>query len=305
MRALIVALVLLSVWSSWAVAGDRYNDLEDAAVAEARVWQQGGRAHPIMSSDGKVIFAYGQSMPKLTCSPTRACDVEMEPGEKVKKIVLGDGVNWVWNGAESEEAGKTIQHVVFQPRDVALESNAIIFTDHRSYHIKLFSPAHEGAYLNRVGFYYPQELVTSWEYKDATDSKVEAKAEAEKVMPTPVAIDKLDFNYRITGSASFKPLHVFNDGQRVFLEMPNSLRVDGSPVLMLLDGKGEAMVVNYRREEDPATGVVHYVVDKLFSKAELRLGSDKVDIAWQRQSKTAAPSPFIWSSIGKESPGAD
>jgi type IV secretion system protein VirB9 len=266
--------------------GERYNSEEDAAVAQAKIWQGGGKARPLMSSDGKIVFAFGQSMPRLTCSPTRACDVEMEPNEKVKKVILGDGTNWTWSPAESIEHGKTVAHVVLQPRDINLESNAIITTDRRTYHIKLYAPKIEGAYLNRIGFYYPEELVSSWAEKAGAEVEQKVKDESATVMRNPVSIDKLAFDYRIDGAAPFRPIRVFNDGERTYFEMPDALRNGENPILMLVDEKGSAMVVNYRREEDAATGAIHYVVDKLVTKAELRAGSEKVQITWKRKEKS-------------------
>ena len=280
------ALVLGSVFASHAVAGEKYLELDDAAVAQSKVWQSGGKAKALMSSDGKVVFAYGQSMPKLTCSPGRACDVEMEPGEKVKKVILADSVNWTWDAAESIERGKTVQHVVFQPKDRELESNVIITTDRRTYHIKLFSPKVEGAYLNRAGFYYPSDLVSSWAEKMGVEAAAVAKEEAFNVMPVAVAPQKLAFDYRVEGDFEFKPLRVFNDGERVYLEMPASLRNGENPVFLLKDDKDKEMVVNYRREVDPVTSTIHYVVDKLFDKAELRRGSETVKISWIRKEKS-------------------
>jgi len=268
------------------LAGEKYNELEDAAVAEAKVWQAGGKAHPVMSSDGKVIFPFGQTMPKLTCSPTRACDVEMQPGEKVKKVILGDGANWTWEPAESIETGHTVQHVIFQPRDSDLESNVIITTDHRTYHIKLYAPKKEGAYLNRIAFYYPQELVTEWDDKAAASAVVKAKEEGLNVMSAAVSPEKLDFDYKMEGDASFKPVRVFNNGERVYMEMPDSLNASTYPTLLLLDEKDNVMVVNYRREIDPETKKIHYVVDKLFSKGELIIGTEKVLISWKKKEKS-------------------
>lgn len=84
-------------------AGQRYNELDDAVLAQAKRWQSGEKAKALMSSDGKVVFPFGQAMPKLTCSPSRACDVEMEPGETPRKVILGDQANWTWEGADSIE----------------------------------------------------------------------------------------------------------------------------------------------------------------------------------------------------------
>ena len=269
-----------------AVAQKRFNELEDAAAAQAKIWQAGGKAKPLLSSDGKVVFAYGQSMPKLTCSPMRACDVEMEPGEKVNKVILGDGVNWQWDAAESVERGKVVQHVIIQPKDKDLETNAIVTTDRRTYHIKLYSPTVEGAYINRMGFYYPSDLVSSWSDKMAAVDAAEQKEQNLNVMATAVAPGQLAFDYRIDGEVDFKPLRVFNNGEQVFMAMPDALRNGENPAFVLIDEQGKEMVVNYRRDVDSVTGSIHYVVDKLFAKGELRRGKEVVKISWQRKEKS-------------------
>jgi type IV secretion system protein VirB9 len=112
-----------------------------------------------------------------------------------------------------------------------------------------------------------------------------AKEESVSVMPAPISPLKLAFDYRITGNADFSPVRVFNDGERVYMEMPESLRTGEHPVFMLIDEKGNEMVVNYRREVDASSERVHYVVDKLFGKGELRKGKEVVKISWKRQEK--------------------
>lgn len=271
---------------SAAYAGQRYNELEDAVVAQAKRWQSGEKAKALMSSDGKVVFPFGQAMPKLTCSPSRACDIEMEPGETPRKVVLGDSANWTWDGADSIEKGKTVNHVVVQPKDSDLESNVIITTDRRTYHIKLYAPKTEGVYLNRIGFYYPEQLVSTWEDKMGRAAEVKAKDEASNVMPAAVSPDKMAFDYRIEGDAEFRPVRVFNDGERVYITMPEDIRHSEYPTLSLIDEKGKAMVVDYRRTVDEKNGTIHYVVDKLFNKAELIRDSERVQIIWKRKEKS-------------------
>ena len=283
-RCLVIPIAFLIVGNSF--AQDKFNQLNDAAVAQAKIWQSGGKARPLMSSDGKVVFAFGQSMPQLTCSPLRACDVEMQPGEKVKKVILGDGVNWQWDAAESIEQNKSIQHIVLQPKDRELETNVIVTTDRRTYHIKLYSPKTEGAYINRMGFYYPAELVSSWEEKMGSDAAAASKEDGLNVMPVAVSPSQLAFDYRIEGDADFKPLRVFNNGEQVFMAMPDSLKNGENPAFLLIDDSGKAMVVNYRRDVDKTTGAVHYVVDKLFAKGELRRGSESIKIDWKRKEKS-------------------
>lgn len=287
-----VLALVVGIASGAVCAAERYNELDDAAVAQARAWQAGGKAKALMSSDGKVIFAYGQSMPKLTCSPTRACDVEMEPNEKVTDVILGDQVNWSWLPSTSKERGKPVQHVVIQPKDKDLESNAIITTDRRTYHIKLYAPPVEGAYLNRMGFYYPEDMVTSWAAKAGREADAAAKEEGLNAMPRAVPSGDIDLDYRITGDADFKPSNVFNDGERVTMMMPKSLRTGEQPVFIQIDEKGNAMVTNYRREVSSETGDIRYVVDKLFAVGELRRGGETVKIGWKKKERNI----FGWSS---------
>lgn len=105
-------------------------------------------------------------------------------------------------------------------------------------------------------------------------------------MPAPVAPDKMAFDYRIDGDADFRPIRVFNDGERVYIAMPDDIRHGEYPTLQLIDEKGDGMVVNYRRTVDDKAGTIYFVVDKLFTKAQLIRDSEKVQIIWKRKEKS-------------------
>lgn len=113
----------------------------------------------------------------------------------------------------------------------------------------------------------------------------EQKEQNLNVMATAVAPGQLAFDYRIDGDAEFKPMRVFNNGEQVFMAMPDVLRNGENPAFVLINEEGKEMVVNYRRDVDPNTGAIHYVVDKLFAKGELRRGKETVKISWQRKEK--------------------
>lgn len=280
------AACLLLGCASAAGAAERYNELSDAVSAQVKRWQSGERAKPLMSSDGKVIFPFGQAMPKLTCSPVRACDIEMEPGETPRKIIVGDGQNWTWEAADSIEKGRTVNHIVVQPKDSDLETNLIVTTDRRTYHIKLHAPKSEGVYLNRIGFYYPEQLVSSWDDKMGKAAEAKVKDDQDNVMPAPVAPDQMAFDYRIDGDADFRPVRVFNDGERTYIAMPEEVRHGEYPTLSLIDAKGDYMVVESRRTVDEKSGNIYFIVDKLFSKAALHRDNEKVTITWKRKEKS-------------------
>jgi type IV secretion system protein VirB9 len=173
-----------------------------------------------------------------------------------------------------------------------LETNAIIYTDRRSYHIRLHSPSKEGDYLNRIAFYYPGKMVVQWKAQEAIRDNNINKETRSNILDFSVSPDKLDFGYRVEGDSDFVPVRVFNDGERTYFEMPQNLHVAENPILYLRDEQDQVMLVNYRVKNDPESGKIHYIVDKLFAVAELKSGSDSVQIFWKKKDKS------FWQKAG-------
>ncbi len=44
--------------------------------------------------DGKVIFLFGETQPSVVCSPLQVCDIELQGGEIVRDVLVGDTVRW-------------------------------------------------------------------------------------------------------------------------------------------------------------------------------------------------------------------
>lgn len=268
---------------SHAVAGKKFLTLEDAAVAQAKRWQQTGVAKPIISDDGKILFPFGQYLPTITCAPLRACDIELDVGELMTgKPMLGDSARWIVGKAMSGPTERQVTHIMVKPVDTGLETNMIVTTNRRTYHVRLVSSANERDYLNRVGFYYPQEMVEDWN-DAAKEAQRRAKDdEAQVVTDLPAtSVEKLDFGYAIRGdNTAFTPTRVFNDGVRTYIQMPTSMNVSEAPVLLLLDRDDKPQIVNYRVKD------AYYIVDKLFDRAMLVVGVDsnqsKVSITWDK-----------------------
>lgn len=282
-----IALLLAGMAQAYAAASTtKYLTLEDAAVAQAKKWQETGVAKPIMSDDGKILFPFGQYLPTITCAPLRACDIELEPGEvPTGKPLAGDSVRWTVSRAESGAGNKKIVHVVIKPTDVGLDTNLIITTDRRTYHLRLLAAANEKDYLNRVGFYYPQDIADEWDMSAKLAEKEGQEKEKLVVSDLPAAsVDKLDFGYSFDADRdAVKPLRAFNDGTRVFIQMPESVRSGEMPVLLLYDKAGKPSVVNFRVKD------LYFIVDKLFDKAVLIAGVDssqtKVVITYDKSQK--------------------
>ena len=99
-----------------------------------------------------------------------------------------------------------------------------------------------------------------------------ARAEAARSALVAAGMDlsSLNFRYGIDGDKpEWRPLRAFDDGVRVFIEFPESVAQSELPPLFVIGSKGEAELVNYR-----FTGR-YMIVDRLFARAELRLGGRK------------------------------
>lgn len=237
---------------------------------------------------GFVRFPYGQSYPLLYCKPLRVCDLQLQPGESVLDVALGDTEFWHAQKMESGPAGARAPHVIFKPVEEKISTNAIITTDRRTYHVGLISvddPDGRRSYFRHAGFYYPNDTVTAWmsEKQRAEQARLAAEAAAQQALE-PGVPPELYYGYDISGdTVPWRPEKVFDDGARVYIKMPTAMHVTEAPGLWVVDEHGQQNLVNYRIRDG------HYIVDKLFSKARMAVGvgrqADEVYITRQKPSE--------------------
>jgi type IV secretion system protein TrbG len=196
------------------------------------------------------------SLYRLYTAPGQVSDIALQPGETLVSVAAGDTVRWVI-GDTSSGAGTTRRtHVLVKPSAAGLSTNLVIATDRRVYHVELESTAH--AAMASISWTYPDDALV------ALRGGPQAAA-AEPV--AAVAVDALDFDYRIEGdSPPWRPVRVFDDGRQLFIEFPPTIAGGEAPPLFVLGEHGRAELVNYRVRGR------YYVVDRLFAAAELRLG---------------------------------
>ena len=109
-----------------------------------------------------------------------------------------------------------------------------------------------------------------WNYPADTQAIMEDALKRDQSQEATIQPDQLRFTYDIDGKDyDWKPIRVFDDGQKTFIQMPKGLRVTEAPVLFLLDDDSEPMIVNYRVKGDL------YILDRLIEKAELRVGTSR------------------------------
>lgn len=234
---------------------------EREALALARKWQSGDTTtlKPVQGPDGSVRFLFGAQQPSIVCGVFQITDIELEPGEAVNSLHLGDQVRWTVEPALTGTGPAQIQHLVVKPHDAGLETSLMVTTNRRTYHLRLKS--HRTQYMPRVAFIYPDAVMARWE------SQIERQKEERAVKTLPESgeyLGELDFEYRISGDG-LKPLRVYNDGIRTIIQMPREMRQKEAPTLLVLNG-GEEVMVNYRLQGDK------FIVDALFDKAMLIAG---------------------------------
>ncbi len=244
-----------------------------------------------------VIYPYGQYLPKLTCTLLRVCDIQLESGELLTgKPIAGDTFRWQMKKQVSGVGDQAVTHIILKPTEVNIETNLIINTDRRTYQVMLYSSPNKKEYMNTIAWYYPEDISQEWEDSAKIKAKMQRAHNRLVAAERPTdSIERLDFSYSIEGDvdARFKPVRVYNNGEKVYIQMPAGITKAEAPVLFLLGKDNPSEIVNYRLKIP-----MFYEVDKLFDKAVLIVGTGgdekKVLITWTKNKRTSSW-PWSWS----------
>lgn len=253
-----------------AAPADPYADLpvnEPAreALRRSSSWANNNGAIVAGGSDGRVVFVFGETMPTVVCAPLRMCEIELQPGEQVvDQPHIGDAVRWnVSPGITG--SGETRQtHVIIKPGEAGLDTNLLIPTNRRMYRLRLVSS--ERNYVSVVAFSYPQDDKQAWDMAIAQVASDEEHVVAE--LPS-MSVDALDFNYGVTvtkGRPRWKPVRVFSDGSRTYIQLPPGTTAQDAPAVVALAADGTEQLVNFRLRGG------YVMVDRVISRAALISG---------------------------------
>jgi type IV secretion system protein VirB9 len=225
----------------------------------------GGAAQAAMPDDARLVaggakrFAYrDDDVYPVIATPGRITDIQLEPGESLAgpgALASGDTARWVIGDTASGAGASRRAHVLIKPTRSGLATNLIINSDRRTYHLELRASAR--TWFSQVSWLYPPPVL------------VVAAAPPRAVVATPKPeVVSLNFAYRIKGARPrWRPIRVFDDGVRVFIEFAPTVAMGDLPPLFLTGDDGKAVALtNYRIVER------RIVVDRLFDRAELRLG---------------------------------
>ncbi|MCM2439470.1 P-type conjugative transfer protein TrbG [Agrobacterium vitis] len=225
---------------------------------------EAARIQPVRDGFINAVQVYpfsGGALYQVYAAPGQVTDIALQAGEQLVgsgPVAAGDTVRWIIGDTESGTAASKQVHILVKPTRADLQTNLVINTDRRTYHLELRSTP--STYMASVSWQYPQDQLIALRRQNARAAETQSVA-------TGIDISKLNFRYRIEGdTAPWRPMRAFDDGAKVYIEFPSGIGQGEMPPLFVIGPSGNSELVNYRARQN------YYVVDRLFAAAELRLG---------------------------------
>lgn len=199
---------------------------------------------------------------RLYASPEKVSTIALQPGEELIDVSTGDTVRWVIGDTVSGQGGTRRVHILIKPTLPDIQTNLVVLTDRRTYHVELIST--KQTYMASISWTYPTDSLVALRKHNEV-----ARESEERIADRGVRLDNLNFRYRIEGDdPPWRPLRAFDDGHKVFIQMPSGLSQGEAPPLFIAGSDGRPNLVNYRVRGS------YYIVDRMFGAAELRLGEN-------------------------------
>jgi type IV secretion system protein VirB9 len=281
-------------------AAQIYRTLEQQAVEGIKMtksWEERSKTTQRQSPvNGSVVLKFNASLPTIVAAVFELVDIELQAGEVITSVNIGDSARWTVANASSQSGELMRPHLIIKPMDVGLKTSLVVTTTRRSYHINLQSDI-EG-FMHYVTFEYPDdpEELALRQRKEAQEAeakrKMMAELEADKRrvekerraaaanLPKPYdpGPPLRNFVYEIRGKATWKPVKAWTDGVKTYIRMPRFIVNAETPVLHLLRPGGflglfnEKVLTNYRVLGSK------YEVDTVIDRAVLTIGKEQVTL---------------------------
>jgi type IV secretion system protein TrbG len=198
---------------------------------------------------------------QIYTAPGQVTDIVLQEGEELVgpgPVASGDTVRWIIGDTVSGDAGGRKVHILVKPTRADIMTNMVINTNRRTYHLEL--RATTSTYMAAVSWSYPQDGLIALKQSNIKQTSVAGG----------IDLGLLHFRYKIAGDkVAWRPVRVFDDGRKVFVEFANDIANAEMPPLFITGPGGSAELVNYRVQGR------YMIVDRLFEGAELRLGAGK------------------------------
>ena len=204
----------------------------------------------------------------LIATPGRITDIVLEPGEALVgsgPVAAGDTARWVIGDTISGAGPERRVHVMVKPTALGLTTNLIINTDRRTYHLELRASGR--TWFSQVAWRYGEgHIAAAPALVGAPPAPIPPAAPAAVEVRAPLVLNRA---YRIEGPhPAWRPVEVYDDGRKVFVVFGSRIDMADLPPLYRLGPDGKtAELINFHVEGRAL------VADRLFDRAELRLGA--------------------------------
>src|SRR5262245_36495609 len=123
--------------------------------------QRAARIEP--SKDGYInaiqVYPYTRgALYQVYAAVNQVSDIGLEAGEKLISVSAGDTVRWIVGDTSSGEGKDATVHILVKPIATDLDTNLVITTDRRTYHLELHASA--STYMASVTWTYPAAELT-------------------------------------------------------------------------------------------------------------------------------------------------
>lgn len=214
-----------------------------AALAGGQVSAQ-QIATPVNGDTRLVTFDFDPDVTYLVLTrPKFVTNLMLSPGEKVISLVAGDTVNFTFQVSASRE------HIFIKPKFEGITTSASLETSKTTYQFILRSVGENAKWHQRVTWNNPEMVLMDVAASQApallsSRAPGQRTERVEQVSPADggLPIDRLNFNYLVTGDEQIKPSDVFDDGLRTYFRMPSAMQE--MPALFGMKDS-EASLVNY------------------------------------------------------------
>lgn len=210
---------------------------------------------PIAGTNGEVLYAYGQSLPTLVTAPLHTSLLVLQSGLKAPKEV---GLSPAYWSLRTLTAGNQPE-LAITPRYAGLHGNLVITGTSATgkpmnYIIEITSDAKK--YTPEIGFYYPGQMVRTWQNNrmELTTKSASVQQETVATLPNINAAD-LNFNWKMecggggwfsdSDCTSIEPQRVFDDGKQTFIQFaPDQASHGGIPSILAENAAGKNAIIN-------------------------------------------------------------
>ena len=200
---------------------------------------------PIYKTPGYTLYPYSEGpQPAVDCEPLRTSDIQLQPGETITDVAIGDSERWMATPASSGDPRNPVPHLAVKPQAPSIQTNLTIYTTKHIYHLLLRSRGSHA--MQEVEFYYSDELITAMKNADsAAKAQLDAAADppgddsGNVVKVANVDPAQLNFTYTVGGAnVPWKPIRAFDDGSHVYIQMPPGMKSTEAPALLVNAGSG-------------------------------------------------------------------